>query len=47
MESIEYIDAVEVDYVDNPQNGVDEKKAADVAKAFEDFDGAEEVKDNK
>jgi recombination protein RecT len=38
MESIEDIDAVEVDYIDNPQNGVDEQKAADVAKKFEDFE---------
>jgi recombinational DNA repair protein RecT len=45
MESIEDIDAVEVDYIDNPQNGVDEQKAADVAKKFEDFES--DTKDKK
>ena len=47
MESIEDIDAVEVDYVDNPQNGVDEKKAADVAKKFEDFEDDSKGKEGK
>lgn len=39
MESIEDIDAVEVDYADNPQNdnGVDEEKAKKTASKFEDF----------
>lgn len=43
MESIEDIDAVEVDYVDSPEGMIDEKKAEDVAKIFKDF----ENKDNK
>ena len=47
MESIQDIDAVEVDYADNPQGEVDAQKAADVAKKFENFTDAEEVKDNK
>ena len=47
MESVEDIDAVEVDYSDNPQGGVDEQKAADVAAKFNDFDAPEEKKDNK
>jgi hypothetical protein len=47
MESIEDIDAVEVDYVDNPQNGVDEKKAAETAAKFADFDAPDGNKDNK
>ena len=38
MDSIDDIDAVEVDYVDNPQgDAVDPEKAQAVAKAFEDF----------
>ena len=36
-----------VRYVDNEENAIDLEKAADVAKKFEDFDSAEEVKDNK
>ena len=47
MESVEDIDAVEVDYVDNPQEGIDEEKAKKVAEVFNDFDSAEEVKDKK
>ena len=47
MESLEDIDAVEVDYADNPQNGVNEKKAAETAAKFADFDAPDEKKDNK
>lgn len=47
MESIDEIDAVDIDYVDNDENPIDEQKAAAVQKAFEDFDSTEEVKDNK
>jgi len=36
-----------VRYVDNEEDAIDLEKAADVAKKFEDFDSAEEVKDNK
>ena len=36
-----------VRYVDNEEDAIDLKKAADVAKKFEDFDSAEEVKDKK
>ena len=36
-----------VRYVDNEENAIDLEKAADVSKKFEDFDSAEEVKDNK
>lgn len=36
-----------VRYVDNEGDAIDLEKAADVAKKFEDFDSAEEVKDNK
>lgn len=36
-----------VRYVDNEENAIDVEKAAAVQKAFEDFDSAEEVKDNK
>ena len=36
-----------VRYVDNEENAIDFDKAADVAKKFEDFDSAEEVKDGK
>ena len=36
-----------VRYVDNEENAIDLEKAAAVQKAFEDFDSAEEVKDNK
>lgn len=34
-------------YIDNEENAIDLEKAADVAKKFQDFDDAEEVKDNK
>lgn len=37
MESFDEIDEVEVEYVDNPQNGVDESKAQAVADKFADF----------
>jgi recombination protein RecT len=47
MESVDDIDAVEVDYADNPQNGVDEEKAKKVAEAFNDFDAPDGKKDNK
>lgn len=36
-----------VRYVDNEENAINLEKAAAVQKAFEDFDSAEEVKDNK
>ena len=36
-----------VRYIDNEENAIDLDKAADVAKKFEDFDSAEEVKDKK
>lgn len=36
-----------VRYIDNEEDAIDLEKAADVAKKFEDFDSAEEVKDNK
>jgi recombination protein RecT len=38
MESVEDIDAVEVDYVDNPHGDVDAQKAQNVADKFADFD---------
>lgn len=41
------VDAFDAEYVDNPEEVVDAQKAADVAKKFEDFDSAEEVKENK
>ena len=36
-----------VRYIDNEEDAIDLEKAADVVKKFEDFDSAEEVKDNK
>lgn len=36
-----------VRYIDNEENAIDLDKAADVAAKFQDFDSAEEVKDNK
>ena len=36
-----------VRYIDNKENAIDLDKAADVAAKFQDFDSAEEVKDNK
>lgn len=36
-----------VRYIDNEENAIDLEKAAAVQKAFEDFDSAEEVKDEK
>ena len=44
MESVEEIDAAEVEYVDNPLHEVDAQKAQEVAAKFNDFDSAEEVK---
>jgi len=41
------VDAFDAEYVDNPEEVVDEKKAADVAAKFQDFDSAEDVKDKK
>lgn len=41
------VDAFDAEYVDNPEEVVDEQKAADVAAKFQDFDSAEEVKDKK
>lgn len=38
MESVEEIDEAEVEYVDNPQNGVNEEKAQEVADKFADFE---------
>lgn len=37
MESFDDIDAVEVDYADNPDEPIDEKKVKDVAEKFKDF----------
>lgn len=37
IESIEEIDESEVEYVDNPEQGIDEKKAEKVAEKFKDF----------
>lgn len=37
MESVDEIDEAEVEYVDNPQQGVDEEKAQAVAAKFADF----------
>lgn len=42
MESVEEIDEAEVEYVDNPQNGVSEEKAQEVADKFADFKTNEE-----
>jgi recombination protein RecT len=36
-----------VRYIDNEEDAIDLEKAADVAAKFQDFDSAEEVKDNK
>lgn len=47
MESIDEIDAVEVDYDDNPDKGVDEQKAQEIADKFADFNEPEEVKEEK
>ena len=44
IESVDDIDAVEVDYVDNPQGDIDAQKAKDVARKFADFSPAEEIK---
>lgn len=41
------VDAFDAEYVDNPEEVVDEQKAATVAQKFQDFDSAEEVKDKK
>ena len=41
------VDAFDAEYVDNPEEIIDEQKAADVAAKFQDFDSAEEVKDKK
>lgn len=41
------VDAFDAEYVDNPQNGVDEKKAQEVASKFSDFSDAVEVKESK
>ena len=41
MESVEEIDEAEVEYVDNPQNGVDEEKAQELATKFADFNADE------
>ncbi len=42
------VDAFDAEYVDNPEEVIDEKKAADVAKKFEDFESnATDKKENK
>jgi len=41
------VDAFDAEYVDNPEEVVDEQKAANVAAKFSDFDAPEENKDNK
>ncbi len=46
MESVEDIDAAEVDYMDNPQEVIDEQKAQEIANKFADFDDAQEINDN-
>ena len=47
MESIDDIDAVEVDYVDNPETEIDTKKAEEVANKFADFEEVENGKEGK
>jgi recombination protein RecT len=41
------VDAFDAEYVDNPEEVVDEEKARKVAEAFNDFDAPDEKKDNK
>jgi len=41
------VDAFDAEYVDNPEEVVDEEKAKKVAEAFSDFDAPENKKDNK
>lgn len=41
------VDAFDAEYVDNPEEIVDEEKARKVAEAFNDFDAPEEKKDKK
>lgn len=41
------VDAFDAEYVDNPEEVVDEEKAKKVAQAFNDFDAPEGNKDNK
>lgn len=41
------VDAFDAEYVDNPEEVVDEKKAAETAAKFADFDAPENNKDNK
>lgn len=41
------VDAFDAEYVDNPEEVVDEEKAKKVAEVFNDFDAPEEKKDNK
>lgn len=41
------VDAFDAEYVDNPEEVVDEEKAKKVAEAFNDFDAPENKKDNK
>lgn len=41
------VDAFDAEYVDNPEEIVDEEKAKKVAEAFNDFDAPESNKDNK
>ena len=41
------VDAFDAEYVDNPEEVVDEEKAKKVAEAFSDFDAPEGNKDNK
>lgn len=41
MESVDEIDEADVEYVDNPQEGIDEEKAREVAGKFADFQNNE------
>lgn len=41
------VDAFDAEYVDNPEEVVDEKKAQEVADKFADFDAPEDKKDNE
>ena len=44
IESVDDIDDTEVEYVDNPQRGIDEQKAQEVADKFKDFPKGDEQK---
>lgn len=47
IDSVEDIDAVEVEYIDNPRNEVDEENAKKVADAFQDFNEEPSKKNKK